>query len=100
MDINVLSMKYELSGGYIRNAVQAALSRCGLLSLSRLFGLRLGLSGCTLLNELHAEASTQYQNYSRLALLSFDRRLALPFMDQVTRDCSYFEQYWNTGSDV
>mmetsp|Transcript_18421 Transcript_18421/g.55530 ORF Transcript_18421/g.55530 Transcript_18421/m.55530 type:complete len:1186 (-) Transcript_18421:1035-4592(-) len=27
VDINVLSMKYELSGGYIRNAVQAALSR-------------------------------------------------------------------------
>lgn len=28
VDINTLALKYELSGGYIRNAVQAALSRC------------------------------------------------------------------------
>ena len=27
VDINLLALKYELSGGYIRNAVQAALSR-------------------------------------------------------------------------
>ena len=27
VDIAVLALKYELSGGYIRNAVQAALSR-------------------------------------------------------------------------
>ena len=27
VDIPVLALKYELSGGYIRNAVQAALSR-------------------------------------------------------------------------
>lgn len=28
MDITALALKFELSGGYIRNAVQAALSRC------------------------------------------------------------------------
>lgn len=27
VDVNTLALKYELSGGYIRNAVQAALSR-------------------------------------------------------------------------
>ena len=27
VDVNFLALKYELSGGYIRNAVQAALSK-------------------------------------------------------------------------
>ncbi len=36
VDINLLALKYELSGGYIRNAVQAALSRSALLDPSPL----------------------------------------------------------------